>query len=351
MAQQKEMHITSRGVKDMYFSSEAKTEELSQQQIIFDPTTGKKVQQTTVKSKMRMEKKELTVKEQWEEERQQRIISLTKLKKTEPTLLMQQSPFFQVWRDDVMTALIQFEECRTQLDLNFESASDRCVWRDPNLACWFLFGIGCEKLGPLPEHLAKNQTLACLWTWEEMVEFGKQPHFVTNYIQQVGLALDPAKRTGGMFLVTPMLVADFIQGCLLYPHIKQLETLMRPEIKSFAKNPECFPSLESIRIPPTPPNISEEEPLEPTSAIFRYSFSLQNPRLKLPHELGMCCQKDGFTAINFEGPFAALVCHEGVKNGLFSKFESVALKDSPPAAMRQQATKLMNKVLEDECIV
>ncbi len=112
---------------------------------------------------------------------------------------------------------------------------------------------------------------------------------------------------------------------------------MRPKIKAQIVSPN-FPSFAKLQIPP--------DPTIPTCAVFSFSFSLQNPRLELPMQMAPCCRKDGYAAINVDGPLTQHISTDSVKRSIFAFFESCAIKDKPSSDFTIQGQILDSLLLD-----
>lgn len=298
-------------------SSQVDTEE--QCETFFDPTTGKKVRQVKVSKKQA--NKVTLLSEQWQILQKARIDKLQEMLKQDHIVHRANSDFFLTYQSDVTNTLCLFERCRVKLKLDYDEKSPRSVWSDPHMASWFLFGLSSDKLGEVPENLALTPHLSCLWTWAEMLEFGKKPRFVEHYLRQ----RPDVPKAESLFLVTPIMMSFYLLGCLLHQHIPELAELIRKPILDHMHS-ENFPRFHKLHIP-----VNDELP---TCAVFQYTFTLQCPRLEIPETLGEYCSPDDKAILSVDGSLALLFAHESIRRAIWKQFEKLAITEEPPIDVR-----------------
>ncbi len=290
----------------------------------FDPITGKKLMHT----------KEIHCQAQMSEEHRRREAIAIEIKERQEAFvtLCAQTPLecqiksniFGCYLDDIHSAMLDFEKARNKLGLEWEEGG---ILNDAHIASVFLFDRSSDKLEGFHGH---NCILACLWTWQEMVDFGKRPNFAKRHTDG---------QHEQVFMVEPRMISWYIFGCLLVEHVPLLKQHMRPEIVEHSQSTN-FPRFVRLDIPEV-----EEHPV---AAIFQYSFSLQTPPLlHVPTESTETARHDSTTAVNCDGPLAMLFYNIQIKEGIISQMRHRSLHQVP-SEMKQKRIGVLSHFVNDK---
>ncbi len=294
----------------------------------FDPVSGKKILHTKEITRQAEATEEHKKREAIQIEIRERQDAFKSLKQMSIMEAKTQSTMFDCYLEDVEKAILSFEKARTKLGLVYEPHAPNIVWGNSHMASVFLFDYPSSKLPGVDGH---GCILSCLWDFDDMVGFGNQPNMT-----------EQSSGTKKIFMVEPRMVSWYIFGLLLVDHVPLLKQRMRPSIIA-SRESDNFPQFARLRIP--------EIDDQPVSAIFRYSFFLQdNLTHPLPSETALTARTDYETSINCDGPLVMLFGNEQIKQSIISRMQQESLRNVP-SKMQQKQDAYMNQFLRDSISV